>query len=69
MIVKQGNIKWRICTNYIDLHKACPNDAYPLPSIDKLVDGVAEHKMLSFLDAYFGYIYTHMTKKNCIYDK
>jgi len=55
VVVKKSNEKWRMCTNYIDMKKACPKDAYPLPSIDRLVDGAAGHKILSFLDAYFGY--------------
>nr|KYP35142.1 Retrovirus-related Pol polyprotein from transposon 17.6 [Cajanus cajan] len=44
-----------MCTDYTDLNKACPKDAYPLPHIDALVDGAAGHHMLSFLDAYSGY--------------
>ncbi|XP_020202148.1 uncharacterized protein LOC109787951 [Cajanus cajan] len=41
--------------DYTDLNKACPKDAYPLPSIDRLVDGASGHALLNFLDAYFGY--------------
>ena len=48
-------LKWRMCIDYIDLNKACPKDAYPLPSIDRLVDGAADNCVLSFLDVYFGY--------------
>jgi len=44
-----------MCTDYTHLNRACPKDAYPLPSIHRLVDGVADHKVLSFLDAYSGY--------------
>lgn len=44
-----------MCTDYTDLNKACPKDAYPLPSINRLVDGTAVHRLLSFLDAYSGY--------------
>nr|KYP49066.1 Transposon Ty3-I Gag-Pol polyprotein [Cajanus cajan]KYP49091.1 Transposon Ty3-I Gag-Pol polyprotein [Cajanus cajan]KYP49095.1 Transposon Ty3-I Gag-Pol polyprotein [Cajanus cajan] len=44
-----------MCTDYTDLNKACPKDAYPLPNIDRLVDGAAGHKFLTFLDAYSGY--------------
>jgi len=44
-----------MCNDYKDLNKACPKDAYPLPSIDRLVDGAAEHKKLSFQDAYSSY--------------
>ncbi|XP_027905727.1 uncharacterized protein LOC114165268 [Vigna unguiculata] len=55
VLVKKANGKWRMCTDYTDLNKACPKDMYPLPSIDRLVDGAAGHKVLSFLDAYSGY--------------
>ena len=44
-----------MCVDYTDLNKACPHDAYPLPNIDRLVDGAAGNKVLSFLDAYSGY--------------
>ena len=43
-----------MCTDYTNLNMACPKDAYPLPSIDKLVDGASGFQVLSFLDAYFG---------------
>jgi len=53
--VKKANGKWRLCVDYTDLNKACPRDAYPLPNIDRLVDGAVGNKVLSFLDAYSGY--------------
>ncbi|RDX95531.1 Retrovirus-related Pol polyprotein from transposon opus, partial [Mucuna pruriens] len=52
---KKPSDKWRMCTNYTDLNKACPKDPYPLPSIDRLVDSVAGFALLSFMDAYSGY--------------
>jgi len=55
VLVKKSNENWRMCTDYTDLNKACPKDAYPMPSIDRLVDGAAGHKVLSFLDAFSGY--------------
>ena len=55
VLVKKPNGNWRMCVDYTDLNKACPRDAYPLPSIDRLVDGAAGHAILSFLDAYSGY--------------
>jgi len=55
VLVKKANGKWRMCVDYTDLNKACPRDVYPLPNIDQLVDGVADNKVLSFLDAYSGY--------------
>jgi hypothetical protein len=53
--VKKANGKWRMCTDYTDLNKACPKDPFPLPCIDKLVDNSAGYKYLSFMDAYSGY--------------
>ncbi|WVY91024.1 hypothetical protein V8G54_036538 [Vigna mungo] len=55
VMVKKASGKWRMCTDYTDLNKACPKDSYPLPSIDMLVDGASSHQILSFLDAYSGY--------------
>jgi len=55
VLVKKANGKWRMCVKYTDLNKACPRDAYPLPNIDRLVDGAIDNKVLNFLDAYFGY--------------
>ena len=54
-MVKKANGKWQICIDYIDLNRVCPKDTYPLPNINKLVDEVSEFRVLSFLDAYFGY--------------
>ncbi|XP_072054271.1 uncharacterized protein [Arachis hypogaea] len=39
----------------INLNKACPKDAFPLPNIDGLVDAASGHRYLSFMDAYSGY--------------
>ncbi|RDY09021.1 hypothetical protein CR513_06679, partial [Mucuna pruriens] len=55
VMVKKANCWWRMCTDYTDLNKACPKDSYPLPSIDRLVDGVSGHALLSFMDTYSGY--------------
>ncbi|XP_014498730.1 uncharacterized protein LOC106759872 [Vigna radiata var. radiata] len=52
VLVKNSTGKWRMCTDFTDLNKACPKDTYPLPSIDGLVDGVSGYEVLSFLDAY-----------------
>lgn len=41
--------------DFSNLNKACPKDGFPLPRIDQLVDTTAMHKLLSFMDAYFGY--------------
>nr|KYP74057.1 Retrovirus-related Pol polyprotein from transposon 297 family [Cajanus cajan] len=55
VLVKKNSGKWRMCVDYTDLNKTCPKDSYPLPSIDRLVDGASGNALLSFLDAYSGY--------------
>ncbi|CAJ2642757.1 uncharacterized protein LOC123899916 [Trifolium pratense] len=55
VLVKKANGKWRMCVDFTDLNKACPKDPYPLPNIDRLIDGTSGYKMLSFMDAYSGY--------------
>ena len=44
-----------MCVDFTDLNKACPKDNYPLPHIDQLVDSMAGHKLLSFMDAFSEY--------------
>jgi len=53
-MVTKPNGSWKMCVDYRNLNNACPKDTYPLPNIDRLVDGAADHKILSFLDAYSG---------------
>ncbi|XP_072059698.1 uncharacterized protein [Arachis hypogaea] len=55
VMVRKNNGKWRMCVDFTDLNKACPKDAYPLPSIDTLVDNSCGYGTLSFMDAYSGY--------------
>ncbi|CAL2252519.1 unnamed protein product [Prunus armeniaca] len=49
---KKGRCMCVDCTN---LNRACPNDSFPLPLIDQLVDATAGHALLSLMDAYSGY--------------
>ena len=55
VMVKKANENWRMCMDFTDLNKACPKDSYPLPRIDQLVDSTVGHRLLSFMDAFFGY--------------
>ena len=55
VLVKKANGKWRLCIDFIDINKACPEDSFPLPRIDLIVDATAGHELLSFMDAFSGY--------------
>ncbi|KAM2454129.1 hypothetical protein PS1_014271 [Malus domestica] len=64
VLVKKNPIKeslllqkvlWRMCVDYTDLNKGCPNDSFPLPLIDRLIDSTVECELLNFMDAYSVY--------------
>jgi len=55
VMVKKANGKWRMCIGYTNLKNVCPKHAYPLPSINQLVEVATCHKILIFLNAYLGY--------------
>ena len=54
VVPKKGG-KERMCVDFTNLNKACPQDPFPLPRIDQIVDSTAECDLLCFLDAFFGY--------------
>ena len=41
--------------DFTDLNKVCPKDNYPLLRVDVLADSMAQHELLSFMDAFSGY--------------
>ena len=40
---------------FIDLNNACPKNSFPLPKIDQLVNSIAGHELLTFMDAFSSY--------------
>ena len=34
VLVKKKTRKWRVCVDFTDLNKACPEDPFPMPRID-----------------------------------
>ncbi|KAM2179414.1 hypothetical protein ACFX1R_034391 [Malus domestica] len=48
-------VLWRMCVDYTNLNKGCPNDSFPLPIINRLIDSTVGCELLSFMDAYSGY--------------
>ena len=55
VLVKKANDKWRLCIDFTNVNRACPKDSFPLPRIDLIVDAIADHELLSFMDAFSDY--------------
>ena len=53
--VPKKDDKVRVCVDFRDFNKASPNDDFPFPHIDMLVDSTVGHSMLSFMDGFSGY--------------
>ena len=59
---KDGKV--RMCMDFRDLNKACPNDDFPLPHIDVLVDNTVGSTLVSFMDEFSGYNQIKMASKD-----
>nr|GEW85586.1 reverse transcriptase domain-containing protein [Tanacetum cinerariifolium] len=46
---------WRMCVDFTNLNKACPQDCYPLLEIDWKIESLCGYPFKCFLDAYKGY--------------
>ena len=55
VLVPKKDGKVRMCVDFWDLNKASPKDDFPLPHIDVLVDNIASHSLLSFMDGFSWY--------------
>nr|GEU78349.1 reverse transcriptase domain-containing protein [Tanacetum cinerariifolium] len=55
VMVKKYDGSWRMCVDFTDLKKACPQDCYPLSEIDWKVESLCGYPFKCFLDAYKGY--------------
>ena len=53
-----------MCVDFRDLNKASPKYDFPLPHIDILVDNIAGHALLSFMDGFSGYNQIKMAPKD-----
>ena len=53
-----------MCVDFTDLNRACSKDSFPLPRIDQLVDSIAGHKLLTFMDAFSGYNQIKMAEED-----
>ena len=53
-----------MCVDFTDLNKVCLKDSYPLIRIDTLVDSMARHQLLIFMDAFLGYNQIKMNEED-----
>ncbi|GJU64282.1 reverse transcriptase domain-containing protein [Tanacetum coccineum] len=63
-MVKKHDGSWRMCVDFTDLNKACPQDCYPLPEIDWKVESLYGYPFKCFLDAYKGYYQIQMAESD-----
>ncbi|KAL0411759.1 UNVERIFIED_CONTAM: Retrovirus-related Pol polyprotein from transposon gypsy [Sesamum latifolium] len=64
VVVPKASGKQRMCTDFIDLNKACLKDPFPLPRIDLLVDSTAGCELFTMMDAYQGYHQIFMAEED-----
>ena len=50
-MVKKANGSWKMCMNFTNIGKAYPNNSYPLPNINSLVNATSRYTILRFGDA------------------
>nr|GEX69573.1 reverse transcriptase domain-containing protein [Tanacetum cinerariifolium] len=55
VMVKKHDGSWRMCVDFTNLNRACPQDCYPLPEIDWKVESLCGYPFKCFLNAYKGY--------------
>ena len=63
-MVKKSNRKWRMCVDFTDLNNACPEDSFPFPRIDQLIDSTAGHELQTFMDAFSSHNQILMKKED-----
>ncbi|KAL0434641.1 UNVERIFIED_CONTAM: Polyprotein P3 [Sesamum radiatum] len=63
VIIPKASGKWRMCTDFTNLNKACPKDPYHLPRIDLLVDSIGGCALF-MMDAYQSYHQIFMAEED-----
>jgi hypothetical protein len=58
------NGKLHVCIDFRNLNKATPMDDYPMPIADLLIDAVAGHQIISFMDGNAGYNQIFMSEED-----
>ncbi|GKA39457.1 hypothetical protein Tco_0732008 [Tanacetum coccineum] len=52
-MVKKHDGSWRMCVDFKDLNKACPQDGYPLPEIDWKVESLCGYPFKCFQETQY----------------
>jgi hypothetical protein len=55
LVPKKNTNEESMCVDFTELNKQCPNDHFPTPRIDQIIDATAGCDCISFLDAYSCY--------------
>jgi hypothetical protein len=53
--VQKKDGRWRVCVDFRDLNRAIPNDEYPMPIVEMLINTATSNKIMSFMDDNAGY--------------
>ena len=53
-----------MCTDFIDLNRACPKDNFPFPFINQTLDECAGGEIFSFMDGFSRYNQLQMKPKD-----
>jgi hypothetical protein len=64
IVIPKVSVKLQMCIDYTSLNKACPNDPFPLPLIDQIMDSTSDNDLLCFLDAYSGFHQIPMSRED-----
>lgn len=64
IVVKKKSRKPTLCIEFTYQNKACPNDVFPFPKIDMLLDATTNHAMMSFFIAFSDYNQIKMNLSN-----
>nr|GEV99440.1 reverse transcriptase domain-containing protein [Tanacetum cinerariifolium] len=65
VMVKKHDGSWRMCVDFTDLNKACPQDCYPLPEIDWKVESLCGYPFKLAKGVFLGYVITPEGIKPC----
>jgi hypothetical protein len=63
-VEKKDSGKIKVCIDFRDLNRATPNDEYPMPIADMLINDASGHQVISFFDGNAGYNQIFMVEED-----